>query len=245
MKRSPLLASVLLLAAAGCKSREPQPTVAPATTRDAGAPAVTRVLRVARATGPIKPDGELNEPAWNAIAARTGAFIDGAGGEARPYSEARFLYDADNLYIALYASDNDIRAQVTEHDGPVWIDDSFALHLTPDLPGPSVPTYAFDISASGVVTDVKRVPGVKDDIAWDSGMKVGVDKDGSINDAGDEDEEWVVEAVLPLRSMGLEGKPGTRLFVDIGRCDTPRRTHDKRCGNWGDPAQRRVIEFAP
>ena len=251
MKLPLLLPSLLLLGAAGCKPTASKP--GPVATDAGRAPVVgsaavaapATVLRVAHTTGPIKPDGELNEPDWNAIAARTWHFNDATGGEARPYSDARFLYDADNLYIALYASDNDIRAQVTAHDGPVWIDDSFALHLTPDLPGPGTPTYAFDISATGVVTDVKRVPGAKDDIGWESGMKVGVDKDGSVNDAGDEDEEWVVEAVLPFRSMGLEGKPGTRLLVDISRCDTPRRSKERRCGNWGSARQRQVIELAP
>ena len=201
------------------------------------------MLRVARATGPIKPDGELNEPAWNAIASRTGAFVDAEGVEARPYSDARFLWDADNLYVGLYAADNDIRAQVTAHDGPVWIDDSFALHLTPELPG--APTFAFDISATGVVTDVKRVVGGKDDVGWESGIKVGVDRDGTVNDSHDEDEEWVIEAVIPLRSLDLEGKPGARVLIDISRCDTPRNTHEKRCGHWGTARQRRVLELAP
>jgi hypothetical protein len=251
VKLSLILTALLLLAAPGCK--RPESSSRPTT--DGGQAAAVRALRVTRATGPIKPDGELNEPAWNAVAARTGPFVDGSGAEARPYSEGRFLYDADNLYVALYAADNDIRARVTAHDGPVWTDDAFALHLTPDLVGPSdaqppaatvsAPTYCFDISATGVVTDAKRVAGAKDDIGWESGIKVGVDKDGTVNDSTDEDEEWVVEAVIPLRSMGLDAKPGTRVLVEISRCDTPRNTRDKRCGSWGTVNQPRVIELAP
>jgi hypothetical protein len=209
-------------------------------------------------TEPFKLDGELHEPAWNASAARSGPFVDAAGGEARPYSDARFLWDDENLYVALYAADDNIHATVTAHDGPVWIDDSFALHFTPEGPGagaaPAVtmkppaqpgPTYGFDISAAGVVTDVKRVPGSKDDARWESGIKLGVDRDGTLNDTRDDDEEWVIEASIPLRALGLAPRPGTRVLVDISRCDTPRRTTEKRCGSFGTPQAPRVLELAP
>jgi hypothetical protein len=239
--------AVLLLGATGCGRAESR--------RDAGgAPPIARVVRVARTHDVMKMDGELKERSWNAIAGRTGAFVDGSGGEARPYSEARFMWDADNLYAGLYAADNDIRAQVTAHDGPVWIDDSFALHLTPDQDG--APTYAFDISASGVVTDAKRAgvamgapppnPGRQpDDVSWESGITLGVDHDGTVNNSNDEDEEWVIEAAIPLRSMGVEPRPGTRIRVEISRCDTPRKTTQKRCGSTGGAKQPRVLELAP
>src|SRR5262249_32213592 len=149
-------------------------------------PAPPGPLRVAKASMPIKTDGELDEPVWNASAARTGAFVDAAGVDARPYSDARFLWDDQNLYVSLYAADDNIHATVTAHDGPVWIDDSFSIHLTPDVPG--APTYGIDVSPAGVVTDVKRIPGGKDDPSWESGMKLGVDKDGTLNDTKDDDE---------------------------------------------------------
>jgi len=45
---------------------------------------------------------------------------------------------------------------------------------------------------------------------------------GVLNDPSDEDEEWVVEAALPLMALGLAAAPGTRFSVAISRCDTPR-----------------------
>src|SRR5262249_17408235 len=109
--------------------------------------------RAAPQIGPIKLDGELDEEDWTR-AVRSGAFVDAAGVEGRPYSEARFLWDDEALYVALYAGDDDIRATVTEHDGPVWLDDAFSLHLTPAAPGS--PTYVIEISAGGVLTDGRR-----------------------------------------------------------------------------------------
>src|SRR5262249_46486842 len=147
-------------------------------------------LRVPKTTIPIKTDGELDEPVWNASAARSKPFVDASGGEARPYSDARFLWDDQNLYVGLYAADDNIQATVTAHDGPVWTDDAFSLHLTPE--GPGSPRYGIDVSAAGVVTDVKRAPakaveasaasvnaggtaappGGKDDPSWESGIKL-------------------------------------------------------------------------
>lgn len=207
--------------------------------------AVTAALAVPHVTGPIKLDGEVDELDWNA-AGRTGPFPDATGAEARPYSDARFLWDEENLYVTLYAADDDLRAKVTTHDGPVWIDDSFALHVTPAGPaGEGVPTLLFDISASGVTMDARRTPDGKQDVSWESGIRLGVDRDGTLNDPTDEDEEWVIEAAIPLKALGVTPTAGTRFLVDIARCDTPRNTTTRRCSAWGTAKERRTLELAP
>lgn len=62
-------------------------------------------------------DGAWREPAWNAKAQR-GVFVDETGSAARPYSEIRLLREGDQLYVALYAADEDIRS-----------DDAFELRV--------------------------------------------------------------------------------------------------------------------
>jgi hypothetical protein len=200
-------------------------------------------LHVPRVTEPMKQDGELNEPVWNARSARSGSFLDATGGEARPYSEARFLWDAEALYVGLYAADDNLQATVTTHDGPVWIDDAFHLHLTAPASGPSATTYVFDINPAGTVMDAKRPPGGKDDPSWESGIVLGVDRDGTLNDPKDRDEEWVVEAKIPWKPMGIEPAPGTHILVEIGRCDVPRGTKEKRCGAWGTAKEPRILQL--
>jgi hypothetical protein len=237
VKTALALLTVAFLGAAGCTCSKSS-----AGSGERALPPV-RTLMVSRLKSPLKLDGEATEPDW-LTSARTKPFLDATGGEARPFSEGRFLWDADNLYVLLYAADNDIRARVKDHDGAVWVDDHFSLHLRPE--GAAQPTYTFDISAGGVVMDAKRIPGGKDDPSWESGIKLGVDRDGTINDdTGGDDEEWVVEASIPLRSMGIEGKTGARIQVDVARCDTPRGTKEKRCGAWGTPADPRALELAP
>jgi hypothetical protein len=246
------LVTLALALFTGCR-REPAPEQ-----RGAAAEALTarEILLVPRVSGPVQLDAEIDEPDWSR-AARTGAFVDGAGVEARPYSDARFLWDDENLYVALYAGDDDIRTRVKEHDGPVWLDDAFSIHLAPAA---GSPTYVIEISAGGVITDGRRDEKGKLDLTWESKTKLAVDVDGSLNDASDEDEEWVIEAAIPLRALGA--RAGDRLLVDLSRCDTPRAgvSYDgaasgpkpragsagaqRRCGSFGTAKDRRLIELS-
>src|SRR5262245_7936812 len=68
------------------------------------------------ATPDLHADGELDDPIWfHPLLARTGAFLDvrrngyGTGQMARPYSDARMAWGREQLYLALYAADEDIR----------------------------------------------------------------------------------------------------------------------------------------
>jgi hypothetical protein len=233
----------LLAFVAGCHRSDPTAGApGPGTTAVASADlAVAEVLRVGRVTGQLRLNGELDEADWP-TSARTGPFVDAHGAEARPFSEAHFLWDDENLYVALYAADDNIRATVKAHDGPVWIDDSFSLHLAPS--GASGPTFLFDISAMGVTTDVARDARGKKDVSWESGIRAHVDRDGTANDVHDEDEEWVVEAAIPWRSMSLAAAPGVRFAIELGRCDTPRAAGSaRRCGGWGT-GKGRLLELA-
>jgi hypothetical protein len=70
-----------------------------------------------RSGGEVRIDGVLDEPAWNHAAVR-GVFVGSDGAVARPYSEVRVVVGADEVYVALYAADEDIRS-----------DDRFDLEL--------------------------------------------------------------------------------------------------------------------
>lgn len=204
----------------------------PAPLPDAGAPLTTTFVK--RAAAPLTIDGEAEENDWK-TATRTGAFKAKSGADARPFSEARFLHDGANLYLLLYAADQDIRINVKVHDGPIVAlgDDAFTVRF--DLANGE---RAFvDVSAGGVVSDAKQDAAGKLDASWESGAVVAVDRDGTPNDPRDEDEEWVVEAKIPLEKLGV--KPGGRLPIAIDRCDTPKDGR-RACG-----AFRSVLELAP
>ena len=153
-------------------------------------------LVIPQVVQPIHCDGELDEVAWR-TPVRTGPFVDAKGGQAAPYSEARFLRDDKFLYLALYAADEDIRST-----------DEFVVELG---------RTTLHFSAAG-----KLSPAI-------AGAQVGVDLDGSLDDSTNDDEEWVVEAAVPLSALSFSRDGG--LEARVSRCDT---TKDgvKRCGSW-------------
>lgn len=216
-------ALVLVALLAGC--REGGSSGAPGATTSAAPGEPAAAIVVPRADAALALDGELDETAWSR-AARTGAFVDDAGAPARPFSEARFLEQGGTLFVALYAADDDIRAAKRAHDDPVYLDDAFSVRLSTEAPGS--PTYLLDVSARGVITDARRDASGHVDASWESGARAGADRDGTLDDATDEDEEWVVELAIPLASIGAA--PGSPVVVDVQRCDTPRDRSGRRCG---------------
>lgn len=158
------------------------------------------VLVIPQVGAPLHCDGELDEVAWR-TPARTGAFVDATGEKAAPYSDARFLRDDKYLYVALYAADEDIRST-----------DAFVL----------------DLASGRGHTRIRFMAGGK--LAPElKGAKIAVDTDGSIDQPQNDDEEWVVEAALPLADLpfAADGSVSARLE----RCDVTK-DHVRRCGRW-------------
>ena len=218
MKRLAALLACLCLVAA-CR-RPPAPPRAPAVP-------VHALLPVPRAQGPVRFDGHLDEAAWQ-HAARSGPFKDlRSGALAVPHSEARLMHDGKRLILGLYAADEDIEAHATAADGPVWTDDAFSLRIRKRSGGP---TFLIDISAAGIATDARLDADGSVHEDWSSGAEIGVDRDGSVNQPQDDDEEWVVECALPLAALGAA--PGDVLQIRIARCDTPHGAR-QRCAAWG------------
>ena len=165
------------------------------------APACKRAARapdaVPRAVGAIRIDGEWDEEDWAKRALR--AQFHGDDGElARPSSEARFLYDGNELIVALYAADENIQTS-----------DAFDLAIGP---------LALHVDARGKVTPV--TPGVRAAVGYD---------EGTVDDAHDDDEEWVIELAIPPAAAGLSA--GAHSQVRAARCDVPK-DGVRRCGAW-------------
>ncbi len=137
----------------------------------AGSVAAAAKLEVPRASDTLQLDGELDEPSWRE-AARSGAFLAPAGKEATPYSDARFAWSHGALRIGLYAADEDIVSA-----------DSF--HVVLDVGGVE---RSLDVDPKCALADY----------GWKSGARLACDSDGTIDVAGDRDEEWVVEMEVPL-----------------------------------------------
>lgn len=62
-----------------------------------------------------------------------------------------------------------------------------------------------------------------------AGARAAADVDETLDDPRDEDEEWVIEAAIPIAAI----PPGTTT-IHAARCDTPK-DGIQRCGSWDGP----------
>src|SRR5262249_11711185 len=103
---------------------------------------------------PIVIDGKDDDPAW-----KHAQVIDNFGqpweGDKAPKlrgkTRAKLLWDRDYLYFFADMEDQDLFADVTEHDGAIWTNDAFELFFRP---GPDKPGYfEFEVNAANAVFD--------------------------------------------------------------------------------------------
>lgn len=187
-------------------------------------------LVIPRAARPVDLAQHADDPIWLRAAGVQNFWDPRDGTQARPHSAARLLWDNDALYLCLYAADQAIEATGSRHDGELLDQDAFSVRIAADQAG--APTFAIDMAPTATVTDV-RVQGETRDVGWESGLRLSVDVDGSINDlAGEDDEEWVVYAAVPWRQLGIAPQEGLSLRLELSRCDVPKGAA-RRCGRWG------------
>lgn len=191
------------------------------------------MLAVPHVQGAITLDGDVDDPGWLGPVAQSGPFSDKNGDIAKPYSTARLTWGDGELYLSLYAADQDIRA-VAENGGEIWKDDSF--HVVFD---DGTNERIFDVSAKAKLATSTRPsrfskPGDRPPAtAWESGAHASPEVDGTPNRPDDDDEEWVIEMAIPLSSLGLTGNPGERLSFAAHRCDSPKNA-PRSCGSYGE-----------
>jgi hypothetical protein len=199
-------------------------------------------LHVPKVTARVRLNGDTKgKPYWDLDAGVTRNFRDDYGNGMVPYSEAKVRWGRDSLYLLLYAGDLDLEGRIKKRDAALESDDSFHLEF-----GSGDEVRVISVSILGTLTDslcTQSASGRKCDPAWDSGARLAVDRDGSLNKIGDNDEEWVVEMSIPLAKLGLK-KPaaGARIPFSIRRCEIG---HDgpHACGSWGqNPPGELVLE---
>lgn len=186
-------------------------------------------LHVPRAEAPIRIDAELEgKKVWEADSGNTGNLKDERGMGMVPFTEVKARWGNGNLYFMLYAGDLDIESG-----------DAFHLEI-----GGGGRIHVIDVSALGAVVEAacdsgKSFPVASGDCdrSWHARAVVAVDRDGTLDHLGDNDEEWVVEMAIPLSALGLDAAaPGVRVPFAVRRCDVGAGPH--ACGSWGGGERR-------
>jgi hypothetical protein len=81
-------------------------------------------------------------------------------------------------------------------------------------------TDTFELVAGALATTITPLG-----VASDPRVQVKVDTDGTIDQPVDDDEEWVVEATMPLAALGPPP-----IAITASRCDVVK-SGDRRCGS--------------
>ena len=102
-----------------------------------------------RTPTPLIIDGHLNEPAWHA-APRSPRFVDIVHGTPAHYeTNAAVLWDNDNLYVGFWIEEPFVRAQITERDGLIFLENDVEVFIDG---GDTY--YEFEINALGTIYEV-------------------------------------------------------------------------------------------
>jgi hypothetical protein len=206
-------------------------------------------LHVPRAAAPISIDAEIEgKQVWEPEAGGTRNFTEENGKGLVPYTEAKVRWGEGKLYFLLYAGDLDLEGTVTQADGPVLGDDAFHLELGP-VGSDSQAVRVIDVSVLGTISDSLCPEGPEGkgacDPGWQSHAVAAVDRDGTLNRTGDNDEEWVVEMAVPLEALGVRGaRAGVRIPFAVRRCEVGR-DGQHACGGWGWGSQRGELILDP
>jgi hypothetical protein len=176
---------------------------------------------------PITIDGKLDEIHWQRSPAVGGmTLLGGKRGRADNQTQARFVYDKENLYAAFVCDEPDLFKLFTraeKHGGTVWTDDCIEWSLDTNLDKKTY--YVIMMNANGVVNDAGYAGRPWEPIPWDSEVKV---------KAGRQKDAWILEVAVPWQKLGVD-KPqkGTRLGMNFCR-HQPNNTnyHNEPWSQW-------------
>ena len=202
-------------------------------------PAPKRLVAL-QAKKPVKVDGKLDEAVWKR-APSTGPFPDAYHGSVLPYrTEARVAWDKKHLYIAFECPDTDIFSEMKERDAKLWMQDAVEVFIDANKDGEDY--LEFQASPRGVIFDSYFPKHRQGQADFNSGLKVAVDVQGTLNKRDDQDQRWVVEMALPWDDaqgrgkyqLALPPKVGDVWRVNFLRVDVSKGV-PQRAGAWSPP----------
>jgi hypothetical protein len=200
-------------------------------------------LEVAWAAEGVVPDGRLDEAVWR----RTESVpLTGSLGQAAPADRAttvRAAYDDGHLYLAFEAVDPDLRSRHQRRDDPVYRVEAVEVFLMPPSgAGPHGPYVELQVSPAGTVFDAAfRGPRRGMDLSFDADLTIGLERDGTLNDARP-DRGWTTEWAIAWTSLPFveaAPRPGDGWRGNFFRIDRSNR-HDDAYLAWSPP---RVGDF--
>jgi hypothetical protein len=178
-------------------------------------------------------DGKDNEASWQEASWST-SFVDITGENTEPQPlDTRFkmLWSEEYLYVLAKLTEPHIWATLTEKDAVIYHDDDFEIFIDADGDGHNY--IEIEINAMNTVWDLfltKPYRVVKQKkVLWRwniSGLHTATAIKGTLNDARDNDDFWMVEMAIPmpvLQEFAPGGTPneGSLWRINFSRVDWP------------------------
>ena len=159
-------------------------------------------------------DGVLDDAMWQS-AATTNAFVranDGATAVEWPRGTVKVSYDNEHLYLAFEVQDDSLTGGFPSDavDPQLWTRDTVEVMIDPDGDGDGRDYYEVQINPQNLVFDShfdsynKPRGGPNGPFGhqqWSAAARSAVRLKGTLDDASDKDEGYVVEAALPWSSF--------------------------------------------
>lgn len=193
----------------------------------------------------IEIDGNIESEAWTK-ADWTHSFVDIRGDIAqnpRFDTRAKMLWDDNYFYIAARLEDPHVWGTITERDAVIFMDNNFEVFIDPN--GDTHHYYELEVNALGTIWDLMLTHpyrnGGRAIDAWNiSGLQVGIDIQGTLNNPSDSDEGWTVEIAIPwdvLEEAAPGGRPedGTQWRLNFSRVQWQTEVIDGKYVKKSDP----------
>ncbi len=209
------LAIAIALALSACVAGKQTSPSQPVTKVKAAAPAFPATNECRWAHTPPLIDGHASDEAWRHAQVLDNFQLPWLGAQAHPAraaTRARLLWDREFLYFHAEMDDDDLFADVTEHDGQTWDNDVFELFFKPAENKTGY--YEFQVNAANTRFDM-FVPKREKDLSLIHHRKDGVFHleskvvlRGTLNRRNDRDRGWSVEGRIPWRDfLRTGGRP--------------------------------------
>ncbi len=152
-------------------------------------------------------DGKLNDPAWS-LATWTQPFRN-PNGEAiaeNKSTRAKILYDKEALYLGVTSQDSNLVSRFNSRDQELWKADVVELFIDPGFQQENYIEIQFSPAQQifdALFTSHRKPDWPKASKAFNhDGITVRVSAKGTVNQPGDTDTSWTVEARIPFKGLG-------------------------------------------
>jgi hypothetical protein len=158
-----------------------------------------------RAAGRIVVDGKLDEPAWEQAPSAGDFHFNWWKEGEKEQTVAKILWDDENLYVGYYCNDKHIAAEVIERHGPVSLDDSVEIFLSPN-PAKIRNYYGFEMNVIGTMLNFIRADWYQGPFNSEpEGVRLRTSHYGvRVKHDSPDDQHWILEVAIPLKNFARD-----------------------------------------